>query len=87
MQQDNYKLKPDFLKIFLSPSLIEEGRPPTKIFLVLKSFSGAAPLGIVRFISTYYFNNSIDLISTKPGTYISLWERQAMLRVYRVIGP
>ena len=34
------------------PSFRAEGNPPTKIFFVLKSFKGAAPLGIVLLIST-----------------------------------
>lgn len=34
------------------PSVNVVGIPPTNIFLVLKSFKGAAPFGIVLLIST-----------------------------------
>ena len=47
------------------PSVTVEGIPPTKIFFVRKSFEfqPAAPLGIVRLISTYKQNYSMHQLS------------------------
>lgn len=48
----NQELNNQGRKRLVSPSDTDDGIPPTKIFLVLKSLLPAAPFGIVLLIST-----------------------------------